>query len=103
MIKSYLIIAWRNLRKNKAHALINIAGLSVGLACSLLILLWVQDELDIDAFHKDNAHLFILFERFYSGKLPDATYATPALLPGELKKDFPEVELKQYRYPDSLC
>ncbi|MGZ3873289.1 MAG: helix-turn-helix domain-containing protein, partial [Mucilaginibacter sp.] len=44
MFRNYLKVAWRNLVKNKTHSVINIAGLSVGLACSSLILLWVQNE-----------------------------------------------------------
>ncbi len=48
MIKNYLKIAWRNLIKNKAHSLINITGLSVGMAVALLIGLWIWDELSYD-------------------------------------------------------
>ncbi|MBS1501274.1 MAG: hypothetical protein JST32_04385 [Bacteroidetes bacterium] len=51
MIRNCLKVALRNLLKNKAHTFINIACLSVGLACSLLILLWVQSELSVDKFH----------------------------------------------------
>ena len=53
MIKNYFIIAWRNLRKNKTFSLINIAGLSIGLACAMLILLYVKDEVSFDRFHKN--------------------------------------------------
>lgn len=42
--------AWRNVVKNKAFSLINIAGLGLGMACSLLIFLWVQDEQQMDKF-----------------------------------------------------
>jgi putative ABC transport system permease protein len=48
MIRNYLKIAWRNLVKNKAHSLINITGLSVGMAVALLIGLWIYDELSYD-------------------------------------------------------
>lgn len=44
MIKTYLKVAWRNIIRNKAFSFINIMGLALGLACSLLIMLWVQDE-----------------------------------------------------------
>ena len=43
MVKNYFLIAWRNLLKNKTFSLINIAGLSIGLACAMLILLYVKD------------------------------------------------------------
>ncbi|MEJ2617012.1 MAG: ABC transporter permease, partial [Ignavibacteriaceae bacterium] len=52
MIKNYLKVTIRNLLKHKTYSLINILGLSVGLACTILILLWVQDELSVDRYHK---------------------------------------------------
>ena len=45
MFKNYLKIAWRNLTKNKAYSIINIGGLALGMAVSLTIGLWIQDEL----------------------------------------------------------
>jgi putative ABC transport system permease protein len=53
MIKNYLKIAWRNLLKNKAHSLINITGLSVGMAVAILIGLWIWDELSYDNYHQN--------------------------------------------------
>lgn len=52
MFRNYFKIAIRNLRKHKAYSFINILGLAVGMACSLLILLWVQDELNYDQFNE---------------------------------------------------
>ncbi|HEY4325876.1 MAG TPA: ABC transporter permease [Mucilaginibacter sp.] len=92
MIKNYLKVAWRNLVRNKAHTFINIAGLSIGLACSLLILLWVQNELGIDAFHKNVPNLFSVYDRFYSGHKPTATYNTSGPLAAELKRNIPDIE-----------
>jgi len=51
MFRNYLKLAFRNLSRQKAFSIINISGLAVGLASSLLILLWVQDELSYDKFH----------------------------------------------------
>jgi len=51
MIKNYFKIAFRNIIRHKAFAAINIAGLSIGMTCSILILLWVQNELSYDRFH----------------------------------------------------
>ena len=51
MFKNYLTIALRNLSRNKVYAFINIAGLSIGLACAMLILLYVKDEVSFDKFH----------------------------------------------------
>ncbi|MDQ6762597.1 MAG: ABC transporter permease, partial [Bacteroidota bacterium] len=71
---------------------INIAGLSVGLACSLLIFLWVQNELSIDAFHKNDARLYKVYEREYYKDHVDGNYDTNGLLAEELKKKIPEIE-----------
>jgi len=91
MIKNYLKVAWRNLTRNKAHTFINMAGLSVGLACSLLILLWVQNELDMDAFHKNSKNLYQVYERqFFDNKI-NAQYITPGVLAPELKRQVPEI------------
>jgi len=57
MIKNYLKIAYRNLVKNKAHSLINITGLSVGMAVAMLIGLWIWDELSFDKNFKNYDHL----------------------------------------------
>ena len=51
MIKNYLKIAWRNLFRNKGFSITNILGLTIGMTCTILILLWVQDELNYDKFH----------------------------------------------------
>jgi len=92
MLRNYLKIAWRNLIRNKAHTFINIAGLSVGLACSLLILLWVQNELEMDAYHKNSRRLYSVYERQYYDNKVVGQYNTPGLLPDELKKQIPEIE-----------
>src|SRR5688572_26674098 len=58
MLRNYFIITLRSLLKNGVYSFINIAGLTVGIACSILILLWVSDELSWDNFHekKDRLH-----------------------------------------------
>ena len=60
MIKNYIKTAWRNLIKNKFYSIINIAGLTLGLAIGILILLWVQDELSFDTFHKNAENIYRL-------------------------------------------
>lgn len=92
MFKNYFKIAWRNLIKNKTFSLINILGLSLGMACSLLIMLWVKDELKMDRFHTNDSRLFYVMEnQHYSGAIN--TYAsTPALLAENITKDIPEIE-----------
>jgi len=53
MLRNYFKIALRNLRRNAVYSFINISGLSIGIACSILILLWVVDEVTYDRFHKN--------------------------------------------------
>jgi len=57
MLSNLLKTAWRSLTRNKAFSLINILGLALGLACSLLIILWVRDERSMNAFHANKAGL----------------------------------------------
>lgn len=58
MIKNYFIIAWRNLARHKTYSFINIAGLSIGLACAMLILLYVKDEVSYDQFHSNVGNIY---------------------------------------------
>lgn len=92
MIRNYLKVAFRNLVRNKAHSFINIAGLSVGLACSLLILLWVQNERSIDAFHKNSKQLFTVYGVVHNNHKLNGTYELPGVLADEIKRRIPEVE-----------
>ncbi|PVD53651.1 hypothetical protein DC498_03810 [Terrimonas sp.] len=92
MIRNYFKIAWRNLTRNKAFSAINITGLALGLSCSMLIFLWVNDEKSIDNFHENGRKLFQVYERnFYDGKV-DAGYSTQGLLADELKRNIPEIQ-----------
>ena len=63
MIKNYFKIAFRNIVRHKAFAAINIAGLSIGMACSIMILLWVQNELSYDRFHKNANEIYRVISR----------------------------------------
>src|SRR5579871_4126882 len=58
MFKNYLKTALRNLRRNKVYSFINVAGLSLGLACAMLIMLYVKDEVSYDRFHKNAQQLY---------------------------------------------
>ncbi len=92
MFKNYLTVALRGLVRNKTFSLINILGLALGMACSLIIMLWVNDERSIDAFHKNHKQLYSVYERqFYENKI-DAFHTTPGLMSDEMKRVFPEVQ-----------
>lgn len=68
MFKNYFKTAFRNLTRNKIYSLINIAGLSIGLACAMLIMLYVNDEASFDKFHKNVNNIYrIVSEGAYNG------------------------------------
>ncbi|HTR28408.1 MAG TPA: ABC transporter permease [Puia sp.] len=61
MLRNYLLTAWRNLIHNRVYSVINLAGLGLGLACAMLIILYVKDELSFDRFHVNGNHLYRLY------------------------------------------
>jgi putative ABC transport system permease protein len=91
MFKNYLSIALRNLKKQKGYSFINIVGLSVGIACFILIMLYIQYEFKFEMFH-DNIHEIyqITEEQQYTGRMFRVT-ATPAPLAEVLPQEFPEI------------
>src|SRR6187431_765951 len=69
MLKNYFKIAFRNLHRNKVYSFINIAGLAMGLACAMLIMLYVKDEISFDRFHKNVNNVYrIVTESSYKGE-----------------------------------
>ncbi|HEY4154061.1 MAG TPA: hypothetical protein VGM24_01490 [Puia sp.] len=88
MLKNYLLIAIRNLKKDRIFSFINI----LGLACSLLILLWIQDERSMDKFNKNTSRLFSVYERQYYDNKVDAFHSTPGVLADEMKRVLPQVQ-----------
>ena len=88
MLRNYLTVTWRNIKRHKAFSLINISGLAIGIACCILIFLWVQDELSWDRFHKNAKNIYQVSQKQYDGHL---TPVTPLPLAGYLKTEFPEV------------
>ena len=92
MIKNYLKVAWRSLLRSKSHSFINIAGLAVGLASSLLILLWVQNEYSVDSFFQHSDRLFKVYKTNYDHHVPSGSYELPGILANELKRTFPDIE-----------
>ena len=92
MIRHILLISFRNFSKYKNSFVINMIGLSSGLACSLLIYLWVPDELAMDKFHSRDSRIFqVLEHQQYSGDIMTTT-TTPRLLGEALMEEIPEVE-----------
>ncbi|MCD2421331.1 ABC transporter permease [Niabella pedocola] len=91
MIKNYFKTAWRNLVRNKVYSLINILGLSIGMAACILILLWVQNQLSHDRFHKNLDRIYIVNNRDIGDGGKFAWSWTPNIMGPTLKKDYPEV------------
>ncbi|PVD50433.1 antibiotic ABC transporter permease [Terrimonas sp.] len=70
MIKNYFKTAWRNLARNKVYSFINIAGLSLGLVCTMLIMLYVKDEVSFDRFHKNVSNIYRIVSQRKENKIP---------------------------------
>jgi putative ABC transport system permease protein len=97
MIKNYLKIALRALWRSKIHSTINIVGLALGIACCLLIILFVRDEWTFDAFHTKADRIYRVYARENWGVNQEFfETTTPFPMGPALKEHFPEVE-KQVR------
>jgi len=92
MLKNYIKIALRNLRRNKLYSVLNITGLAIGITCCILILLYVQDELSYDRFHEKADRIYRATTHFV---LKDRVmnFASTAHVQGPMfKEEYPEVE-----------
>lgn len=92
MLRHNFLIIFRNLKRDKSSFFINLIGLSTGLACTLLIYLWVNDELHVDKFHEKDKQLFQVLNNFKTQQGILTGSHTPTPLAEVLSKDFPEVE-----------
>lgn len=88
MLKNYLKAAWRNLFKNKAFSLINISGLSAGMAVAMLIGLWIWDELSFNKYHQHYDRIARVMENdTYNGEIRTGT-AIPLPLEAALRNNY---------------
>jgi putative ABC transport system permease protein len=92
MLRNYLKIAVRNLLQNKGFSAINIFGLAVGIACCLLITLYVVDELSYDRYHQKADRTYRLNLAVKFGGKEELVAVTADMLGPTLKKDYPQVE-----------
>lgn len=92
MIKNYFRIAWRSLLKDKQFTLLNVLGLSAGLACSLLIFLWANDELSFDKFFAKHERLCKLMEGNNRNGETVFSDESSGRLSEAVRQRFPEVE-----------
>ena len=91
MLKNYFKIAVRNILRNKTYSIINIFGLAIGIACSILIILWINDELSYDQFHKNSSDLFIVAQKVYLQDGIEYGSEIPYPAGQELKSNYPEI------------
>ncbi len=92
MLFNYLKSAWRNITRNKFYAVINIAGLSIGFLTTILILLFVQDELNYDKHHSKYERIYRIESNFNINGKHDKFAIVPIPMGPAFKIEFPEVE-----------
>ena len=100
MFKNYIKIALRNLMHQKVFSSINIVGLAIGLACGILLSLWIFDEISFDKFHENGENIYrVLENQSYSSQNMQVA-VTPAPMAAAMKEDFPEIVHITRYYPD---
>lgn len=93
MFKNTLIIAWRNLRKDRQFSLLNLVGLATGLTCVLLIYLWVSDERQVDHFNEKDSRLYEVLKTGTDGTGATRVQEhTQGVLAASMATELPEVE-----------
>ncbi len=102
MIKYNLRIIFRNFKRNRSSFFINLIGLTTGLACALLIFLWVNDELSVDKFFANDKQLFQVMQNTKGANGIETIDATPGHLAKALSEEVPEVEYAVAVVPTSF-
>jgi len=92
MIKNYLRVIWRNIKKHKGYSFINITGLAIGIACCLLISIWVLDELSYDRFHENADTIYRVEENQYYSQGEYHVTVTPYPIAPALKEEIPGIK-----------
>ncbi len=93
MFKNYFKTAFRNLFRNKVYSFINIAGLSLGLACCLLIFLYSKDETSYDRFHKNKENIYRIVANVTNPQGNTDRYSSTGMMPGPVfKQQIPEID-----------
>lgn len=92
MIRSYFLSAWRNLIKNRTLSIINLLGLGVGMTFTLLIGLWIRQELSFDGFHADSDRIGMVMKNVTDNDKKNTNSNTPLPLYDALATSYPEIE-----------
>jgi len=99
MLRHNLLLFYRNFKRFKNAFLINLVGLATGLACFLLIYLWVKDELSVDKFHINDRQLHQVMKNNTTPQGIETGEDTPGLLARDLREELPEVEQSVSVFP----
>ncbi|WP_420386896.1 FtsX-like permease family protein [Roseivirga sp.] len=102
MLRNYINIALRSLRRQKTHSLINIAGLSVGIMACIIIMLYVKAEASYEAFYPEANRIYRLTSSFTTSGNTEKIAVTPARIRAVSQANFPEVEEMTYIYDWSV-
>ena len=91
MFKNYVLIALRNIKRHQGYSFINLAGLAMGMACCVLIMVWVVDEIGTNRFHEKADSIYLVrTTQHYGSRVVTGTGSVPALGPA-LEAEYPEV------------
>lgn len=102
MFKNYFKTAWRNLRRHATVSLINILGLSIGLAACLMIFLYVHNELTYDDYHPKAKQIARVTTILHSPESDMAFATSPVLLAEALMRDYPEIGTAARLQPEEM-
>lgn len=91
MLKHFVRVALRNIKRNKSHSFINITGLAIGIASSLMLVFWAMDEWSYDRFHENAKNIFRIVQERKTDRV-FRTPSTPSPLAPALVADYPEIE-----------
>lgn len=88
MFKNYFKVTYRNFIKQKVYSALNISGLAIGLACSILIFIYISDELSFDKFHSKSDRIYRVLEKFESEGVGEHSASLPFPTGPAIKNDF---------------
>lgn len=103
MLKNYLTVVLRNFLRHRFFSFINIIGLTTGLACTMLIYLWIKDEMGKDRFHRDIDRIYHVVTNVHNPEKTLTWAITPGPLAEEIQTNIPEVIYAVHVANDGPC